>query len=194
MNRVLDLTGANAEGGSSDQESGSELGSVKQKLLGRPVNYFRATYFKQRDDKPKVQNRVTVECILCTETMESRTEKSQEHVLEKCKKITWEQRAEAEKRVEASVKPTAGKRPPTSLSRTTSKKDRQEQQGVSSPMGQYLHGNLTKHQQLAINRKLLRLVVTTGMSFRVVESPFFLDFVASLNVKYNPAGEHRHHS
>jgi hypothetical protein len=189
MDRVHDLSRDISGVGSSDQESVSEPCSVKGKPAGRPVGYIRGTHFKQRDDKPKKNNRVIVECIYCSLTMDSRAENLQDHVMEHCKKITRENRREAQKHVEAAIKPTAGKRPPTSLSRTSSKKEKKEQQDVGTgPMGQYLHGALNSRQQTAVNRKLLRFLVMNGIPFRAVDSPFFLDFVGSLNVMYAPAG------
>ena len=55
-------------------------------------------------------------------------------------------------------------------------------------MGQFLHGKLSKQQQTAINRKLLKFLIMNGISFNAVNSPFFLDYVGSLNVNYTPAG------
>ena len=41
----------------------------------------------------------------------------------------------------------------------------------------------------------MKLHVVNGISFRVVNSPFFLDFIGSLNVDNNPAGrDHSHHT
>jgi len=37
-----------------------------------------------------------------------------------------------------------------------------------------------------INRALLKFFVCCGISFRVVESPFFIDFINELNVAYDP--------
>jgi hypothetical protein len=75
----------------------------------------------------------------------------EEHILQKCKKISQEDRKDAEANVKINIKPTAGKRPATSLSRTSLKKEKRGQQDV----GQFLHGKLTKQQQTVINRKLL---------------------------------------
>jgi hypothetical protein len=114
----------------------------------------------------------------------------EEHILQKCKKISKEDRKDAEANVKINIKPTAGKRPATSLSRTSLKKEKRGQQDV----GQFLHGKLTKQQQRVINRKLLKFLVMNGISFKAVNSPFFLDFVNSLNVNYIPAGrEECHH-
>ena len=173
--------------GSSDQESGSEQASVITKTVGRPVGYFRATHFRVRHDLPKQHSRVTVECVHCNDTMESRNDYMEEHILQKCKKISQKDRKDAEANVKTNIKPTAGKRPATSLSRTSLKKEQQD-------VGQFLHGKLTKQQQTVINRKLLKFLVMNGISFRAVNSPFFLDFVNSLNVNYIPAGrEECHH-
>jgi hypothetical protein len=37
-----------------------------------------------------------------------------------------------------------------------------------------------------INRALIKLFVCCGISFRIVESPFFVDFVQELNASYDP--------
>ena len=37
-----------------------------------------------------------------------------------------------------------------------------------------------------INRALIKLFVCCGISFRIVESPFFVDFVKELNASYDP--------
>jgi hypothetical protein len=190
MDRVIDLIDDNT--GSSDQESGSEPGSVKGRSVGRPVGHFRKNYFITLDDVPKKNNRVVVQCKFCHISMDSRADTLQDHILEHCKKVTQETRHVAEKHVQAAIKPTAGKRPPTSLSRTSSKKEKQEQQGASTgPMGKFLHAAVKPQQQIAVNRKLLRFLVLNGIPFRAVDSPFFLDFVGSLNITYTPAGGHQ---
>lgn len=43
------------------------------------------------------------------------------------------------------------------------------------------HGRINR-----INRSLLKLFVCCGISFRIVESPFFIDFVQELNSAYDP--------
>ena len=132
MDRVQSLTRDKLGVESSEQESASAQGSAKAKVAGRPVAYFRANHFKTRDDLPTQHSRVKVECIYCTATMDSRNEKSQDHILEHCKEITPEIRKAAANHVMVTVKPTAGKRPATSLSRTSSKKDKREQQDVGT--------------------------------------------------------------
>ena len=44
---------------------------------------------------------------------------------------------------------------------------------------------MSKQQQTVTNRKLLKFLVMNGIPFGSVNTPFFLDFVASLNVKYS---------
>ena len=112
----------------------------------------------------------------------------QDHVLEHCRRITQESRAEAQKHVKVTVNPTTGKRPPMSFSRTSIEKEKRQQlEG-----GQFLPEELSSQQQTAINRKLLKFLVINGISFRVINSPLFLAFVGSPNVNYNRAG--RDHS
>ena len=76
--------------GPSDQESASTQGSDQAKGAGRPAGYFRANHFKLRPDLPKQHGRVTVECIRCSDTMESRADKMQDHILQHSKRITPE--------------------------------------------------------------------------------------------------------
>ena len=105
--------------------------------------------------------------------------------------VSLEIRRDAVKHVQAVVKKTAGKRPAPSLSRESSKREKKEQyMGSTGRMDQYLHAPLKGPQQTAINRKLLRFIVMEGISFRAVNSPWFLDPVGSLNVTYKPAGRH----
>lgn len=40
-----------------------------------------------------------------------------------------------------------------------------------------------------INRSLIKLFVSCGISFRIVESPFFIDFLKELNPAYNPPSQ-----
>jgi len=56
--------------------------------------------------------------------MDSRADHRQDHVLERCESITQENRAEAQKHVEVTIKlkPTYGKSSPTYLSRMAMKK------------------------------------------------------------------------
>ncbi len=88
-----------------------------------------------------------VECVHCNDTMESRNCYMEEHILQKCKKISQEDRKGAEANVKTKIKPIAGERPATSLSFTSLKKEQD--------VGQFLHGKLNKQQQTVINRKLL---------------------------------------
>jgi hypothetical protein len=50
-----------------------------------------------------------------------------------------------------------------------------------------MHSVLVKKE---LDMKLLRLVVMEGLPFRMVDSPWFLDFVQSLRPNYWPVGEY----
>ena len=106
MNRGCSLNRGLSRVDYSDQESISDQDSGKAKADGRPLRYFRATHFKQRDELPKQHGRATVECIHCSDTMESRTDKLEDHIIEHCKKIPIEQRRDAISHVAATIKTT----------------------------------------------------------------------------------------
>lgn len=146
MNRVRSLNKGTSRVDSSDQESVSDQDSGKARAVGRPLGYFRATHFKQRDELPKQHGRATVECIYCNDLMESCTDNLEDHIIEHCKKIPLEQRRDALSHVTATIKPTSSKRPATSLSRASMKRHRQQD------VGQFLHGKLSRQQQTVINR------------------------------------------
>ena len=118
MDRVQSLTRDTSWAGFSDQESASDQGFADAKAAGRLAGDLRTKHFYVRNDLPKQHSRVTVECIHCTAIMDSRADHLRDHVLEHCKSITQENRAEALKQMEVTFKPTVGRRPPTSLSRT----------------------------------------------------------------------------
>ena len=46
--------------------------------------------------------------------------------------------------------------------------------------------SLPQRRTERINRALLKFFVCCGVSFRIVESPFFIDFLQELNAAYNP--------
>ena len=131
MNRCQSLARDSSGVGSSDQGSGSELGSGKGKKLGRKVGWFRDHHFTETNE-PKKNNRGVVQCNQCSTRMESRNDKLQEHILHDCKKISQQDRSSALDEVEEVIAKADAKRPPTSLSRTSLKKDRKEQQLVGS--------------------------------------------------------------
>ena len=176
MSRCQSLARDSSGVGSSSQASASEQGSGKGKALGRPHGWFRSIHFTETDERKK-DNRAILQCNHCSTRMASRNEKLKEHILHECKKISPEDRSTALDEVEVALSKTAVKRPPASLSRTSLKKGKKQQSVVD-----HLHPTITLEQQKAINRQLLKLLVMGGISFRVVDSPFFLDFVGSLNI------------
>ena len=67
-----------------------------------------------------------MQCIYCSIIVDSCADQLQDHVVEHCKSITQEDRAEAQKHVDVTINTTAGQRQPIGggpLSRTSIEKE-----------------------------------------------------------------------
>lgn len=163
---------SNSDQGTSGQSSTFNRG-------GRPQNWFRKTHFKDLSDAQGNHNRKVLACKSCGEKVESRILYLQKHCLVDCKVITAVQRRECERQIAEDTVPA--KRPATGLSRSSIKKQ-------EADVGQYMHPTVPKQQQAVLNRKMFLMFCMNGISFHVADSPYFLDFVLSLNKSFKPAG------
>lgn len=51
-----------------------------------------------------------------------------------------------------------------------------------------MHPKVPKQQQAVLDRKMFLLFCMNGIPFNVADSPYFLDFVLSLNMSFKPVG------
>ncbi len=84
--------------------SASDQGSAKAKAAGRHVAYFWAKHSKCKVTSPKQHSCVIMQCIYCSIIVDSCADQLQDHVVEHCKSITQEDRAEAQKHVDVTIK------------------------------------------------------------------------------------------
>jgi hypothetical protein len=182
MDRVQSLLTGGTQAVSSEQGSESDQGTSGQSSTinrgGRPQNWFRATHFDDTGASGS-HNRKQLRCKHCKTLVESRVELLKKHCLKECRVIPPEMRKECEKHIADSHVPA--KRPATGLSRSSIK-----QQEVD--VGQYMHPQVPKQQQALLNRKMFLLFCMNGIPFNVADSPYFLDFVTSLNKSFKPVG------
>ena len=180
MNRLQSLASSGTREDSNDQGSESDQGTSGQALNrgGRPANWFRREQFKDADAGGN-HNRKIVVCKHCNTAVVSRVQYLQKHCLKECKSIPPEMRSECENKIRQSTVPA--KRPVPGLSRSSVKQQEAE-------IGQYMHPKLPKQQQAVLNRKLFLLFCMNAIPFHVADSPYFLDFILSLNKSFKPAG------
>ena len=165
-----------SQGSDSDQGTSGQSSTVNRG--GRPHNWFRKTHFSDSDADVK-HNRKCVKCKHCSVDVPSRVELLQRHCLKECKRIAPELRRECETQIVGSTVPA--KRPISGLSRSALKQQVED-------VGQYMHPKVPRQQQAVLNRKMFMLFCMNGIPFNVADSPYFLDFILSLNQSFKPAG------
>ena len=105
------------------------------------------------------------------------------HLLFACKKITPEVKAEIETHIR---KQAINLEKPTSASRKVLKRE-----AGQTPLSQHFDlKGITPNEQKQLDTKLVRMLVMNGVSFSVVQSPWFLDFLQALRPTYIPAGQY----
>ena len=158
-------------GPSTPASVGQQAQNPKEKNVGgRPLGSIWNHFIKKESVGP---GKFTAECKYCSSKWNrGETPVLEEHLASHCSNVSTsiirEYMAKIGTRVNASNKK---RKPETGQTNITDFHDSSE---------------LSESRTNRINRALVKFFVCCGISFRIVQHPFFIDFLKELNGGYNP--------
>jgi hypothetical protein len=158
-----------------------------KKRVGRPNDPVWEHFVKQ--PKASQNQKFPGECKHCNHlVVDGRPDNLYRHIAE-CPKATEQIKADCAKwfAKKAEAPPRKQKKQKTSLEAVTESKPIQAPQPLPQPTT--TKRPLPAAAIHAVHSKLLKMIIMSGSSFRLVDNPYFKDFLHTLCPSYDPPGE-----
>jgi hypothetical protein len=185
---------------SVDLVSDEEVDSPGPSRAGRKTSVIKQQHFTKQPLPPgasKASKRNPYKCKYCPAVI-NRSENAvlAKHLLDSCPSVSPEIQRDVQALVQEAQAglppglplPGTNRRALKASGRATSSAVSQGSSGGQADMRAFAARQPSAAEVETMNTKLLRLLVMTGVSFHVVDSPYFLDFVQELRPMYIPAG------
>ena len=159
-----------------NSEPGSDIGSKK---TGRPFDCI-TLHFTKNHTKPKKNNRYWWTCNYCQTPLVGRDDNLQKHILSMCRRVPEDARLLEMTRIANESRPL-----PKKLRRLTCGSS-----AGQDTLSRFVDLGLSADIAQQANKELLRMCVTGGISFRIVENTHFRRLLGLLRPSYVLPGAH----
>jgi hypothetical protein len=154
--------------------------------LGRPKSAVWV-HFKEGEYDQKKKRR-SAECLHCSDVLEGKPEKLEQHILETCKRVPDTVRKDFRKALRQSI-PQGAETP--SLTRADVKRlAKTKRKSGNEDLTEYMwrKDRVSSSEKQRADQAMLLFFIMCGISFRTANSPYFLGFVRELNPHFEPPG------